>query len=114
MRANFERYDLLDDQVVFLKGWFRDTLPGLADRTFSVIRLDGDLYESTMDALVNLYPRLSPGGWLIVDDFHIPACVQAVTEYRAANGISAQLHRVNWAAAWQKEPALAPHTTSPR
>jgi len=107
VRANFERYDLLDDQVVFVKGWFRDTLPGLADRTFSVIRLDGDLYESTMDALVNLYPRLSPGGWLIVDDFHIPACVQAVTEYRQAHGISAELHRVNWAAAWKKEPVLA-------
>ncbi len=105
VRANFERYDLLDDQVVFVKGWFRDTLPGLADRTFAVIRLDGDLYESTMDALVNLYPRLSPGGWLIVDDFHIPACVQAVTEYREANGITAELQRVNWAAAWKKEAA---------
>jgi hypothetical protein len=111
VRANFERYDLLDDQVVFVKGWFRDTLPGLADRTFSVIRLDGDLYESTMDALVNLYPRLSPGGWLIVDDFHIPACVQAVTEYREAHGITAQLHRVNWAAAWQKEAAQVPEPT---
>ena len=108
VRANFERYDLLDDQVVFVRGWFRDTLPGLADRTFAVIRLDGDLYESTMDALVNLYPRLSPGGWLIVDDFHIPACVQAVTEYREAHGITAELHRVNWAAAWKKEAARAP------
>lgn len=105
VRANFERYDLMDDQVVFVKGWFRDTLPGLADRTFSVIRLDGDLYESTMDALTNLYPRLSPGGWLIVDDFHIPACVQAVTEYRQTHGITAPLQRVNWAAAWKKEQA---------
>lgn len=108
VRANFERYDLLDDQVVFVKGWFRDTLPALADRTFAVIRLDGDLYESTMDALVNLYPRLSPGGWLIVDDFHIPACVQAVTEYREAHGITSELHRVNWAAAWRKEPVRSP------
>ena len=113
VRANFERYDLLDDQVVFVKGWFRDTLPGLADRTFSVIRLDGDLYESTMDALVNLYPRLSPGGWLIVDDFHIPACVQAVTEYREAHGITAELQRVNWAAAWRKEPVRATQATGP-
>jgi len=105
VRANFARYDLLDDRVFFVKGWFRDTLPGLADRTFAVVRLDGDLYESTMDALVNLYPRLSPGGWLIVDDFHIPACVQAVNEYRRSHGITTELHRVNWAAAWKKEPA---------
>jgi len=112
VRANFERYDLLDDQVVFVKGWFRDTLPGLADRTFAVLRLDGDLYESTRDALVNLYPRLSPGGWLIVDDFHIPACVQAVTEYREAHGITAELHRVNWAAAWKKEAVRESHPVS--
>jgi hypothetical protein len=111
VRANFARYDLLDDQVAFVEGWFRDTLPGLADRTFAVIRLDGDLYESTTDALVHLYPRLSPGGWLIVDDFHIPACVQAVTEYREAHGITAELHRVNWAAAWKKEAVRVPEPT---
>ena len=105
VQANFERYGMLDDQVVFVKGWFKDTLPGLSDEAFAVIRLDGDLYESTMDALVNLYPRLSPGGWLIVDDFHIPACVQAVTDYREAHGITAELNRVNWAAAWRKDAA---------
>jgi hypothetical protein len=110
--ATFDRFDLLDDQVRFLPGWFKDTLPTAAIESIAVLRLDGDLYESTMDALVNLYPRLSPGGWLIVDDFHIPACVQAVTEYREANGVTAELQRVNWAAAWQKEPALAHQPTS--
>ncbi len=53
-----------------------------------MLRLDGDLYESTMDVLSNLYPQLSPGGWLIIDDFSIPACEQAVHDYRAANGIT--------------------------
>ena len=103
VRAAFERYDLLDEQVVFVKGWFKDTLPGLTDENFSVIRLDGDLYESTMDALSNLYPRLSLGGWLIVDDFQIPACVQAVTDYRERHGITEELQRVNWAACWRRE-----------
>ena len=49
VQANFARYGLLDDQVRFLKGWFRDTLPTLR-RALAVMRLDGDMYESTMDA----------------------------------------------------------------
>ncbi len=61
MRANFERYGLLDEQVHFLEGWFKDTLPTVRDRTWSVVRLDGDMYESTMDGLVNLDPGLSAG-----------------------------------------------------
>jgi O-methyltransferase len=53
VKANFERYGLLDDQVQFLEGWFRDTLPDAPIDSLALIRLDGDLYESTMDALVS-------------------------------------------------------------
>ena len=71
-----------------MKGWFRDTLPGAPVQQLAVLRLDGDLYESTMDALVHLYPKLSPGGYLIVDDYgNIPACRQAVHDYRDRNWI---------------------------
>jgi hypothetical protein len=74
VKANFSRFGLLDDQVAFVEGRFRDTLPALRDRTWAVIRLDGDLYESTIDSLENLYPGLAPGGWVIVDDYGgIPA-----------------------------------------
>jgi O-methyltransferase len=103
VQAGFERYGLLDDRVVFVKGWFRDTLPGLRDHQWSVIRLDGDLYESTMDTLTNLYPGLSPGGWLIVDDYSIDACRAAVTDYRKEHGITGKLHRIDWTGVrWQK------------
>lgn len=103
VRANFERYDLLDDQVVFVKGWFRDTLPGLKDHRWSVVRLDGDLYESTTDALVNLYPGLSPGGWIIIDDYEIEACRKAVTDFRTANGIDEEIITVDWTGiCWKK------------
>jgi hypothetical protein len=104
VRANFARYGLLDDHVVFVEGWFRDTLPGLRGHTWSVLRLDGDLYESTMDALENLYPSLSPSGWVIVDDYHdIPACAQAVDDYRERQGITEPLVRVDWTGmCWQK------------
>jgi hypothetical protein len=104
VKANFARYGLLDEQVTFVKGWFRDTLPELRGHTWSVLRLDGDLYESTIDALVNLYPGLAPGGWIIVDDYEIPACAQAVEDYREKEGITEPIVRVDWTGiCWQKQ-----------
>lgn len=105
VRDNFRRYDLLDDQVVFVEGWFSDTLPALGRHAWSVVRIDGDLYESTMDALLNLYPGLSRGGWVIVDDYHdVPACEEAVTDYRQRHGISEPLIRIDWTGVcWQKQ-----------
>jgi O-methyltransferase len=61
VRANFQRYGLLDDQVRFLPGWFNDTLHDAPIDRIAVLRLDGDLYESTIQALDELYARLSPG-----------------------------------------------------
>ena len=104
VRSNFARYDLLDDQVRFLKGWFRDTLPQAPIERLALIRLDGDMYESTMDALVNLYPRLSRGGYLIVDDYGCYAsCRQAVHNYRETNGITDEIHEIDWTGIyWQR------------
>jgi hypothetical protein len=104
VQANFRAYGLLDDQVRFLKGWFRDTLPRAPVERIAVLRLDGDLYESTMDGLAHLYPKLSPGGYLIVDDFHdIDACAHAVNDYRARHGITEEIRPVDWSAVyWQK------------
>ena len=78
----------MDEQVKFLKGWFKDTLPKALIEKFSLVRLDGDMYESTMDAIVNLYPKLSVGGFLIVDDYCIENCKKAITDYRIANNIT--------------------------
>jgi hypothetical protein len=97
VRANFERYGLLDDQVQFLKGWFRDTLPDAPIASLAVMRLDGDLYESTMDALVNLYRRLSRGGFVIIDDYQVPACRQAVHDFRNREDIADAIVPIDWA-----------------
>lgn len=104
VKANFERYGLLDSQVRFLKGWFRDTLSRAPIEKLAVIRLDGDLYESTMDALVSLYPKLSVGGYLIVDDYGaVSACRQAVHDYRESHGISDEILPIDWAGVyWQR------------
>jgi O-methyltransferase len=103
VEANFERFGLLDDQVEFVAGWFRDTLPSLREHRWSLIRLDGDLYESTTDSLENLYDGLSPGGWLIVDDFEIPACRKAVTDFRERRKIDDPISEIDWTGiCWQK------------
>lgn len=96
VRENFRRYGLLDERVHFVEGWFRDTLPDLRDRTWSLIRLDGDMYESTMDGLENLYDGLSPGGFLLVDDYALPSCRRAVEDFRRARGIDEPVERVDW------------------
>jgi hypothetical protein len=104
VKANFQRFGLLDDHVEFVQGWFRDTLPSLSRHPWAVIRLDGDFYESTMDALENLYPTLSPGGWLIVDDYEISACRQAVTDFRAKHDVTEPIVEVDWTGiCWQKQ-----------
>jgi O-methyltransferase len=91
VQRNFERYGLLDSQVKFLRGWFRDTLHTAPVRQLALLRLDGDLYESTMDALVPLYPKLSPGGFVIVDDFNLPMCRKAVEDYRQQHSITDEM-----------------------
>lgn len=82
VRGNFARFGLLDDQVKFLKGWFKDTLPGAPIKKLAILRMDGDLYNSTMDALTNLYDKVSPGGYVIVDDYKgWPGCRRAVHDF---------------------------------
>jgi O-methyltransferase len=104
VQANFRRFEVLDEQVQFLKGWFRETLPTAPIKQIALLRLDGDLYESTMDALTNLAPRVSPGGFVIVDDYNSWAgCRQAVDEYRTKHGITSKIiaidaHAVYWRA----------------
>lgn len=105
VRKNFERYGLLDGQVRFLKGWFSDTLPKAPISQLALMRLDGDMYESTMDALVNLYPKLSPGGFVIIDDYNaIQCCNDAVDDFRKSNGIAAEIIPIRGAGAFWRKP----------
>ena len=103
VKRNFKRYGLLDDQVRFLEGWFKDTLPGAPIERLALLRLDGDMYESTMDALSSLYPKLSAGGYVIVDDYYLEGCKQAVHDYRQQHDIGDEIHRVGeYSAYWQR------------
>jgi hypothetical protein len=100
---NFGQYRLMDMQVQFLPGWFSETLPGPV-KQLALLRLDGDLYESTMDAITPLYPLLEPGGFCIVDDWNVPMCREAVCEYRDSHGITEPLLDIDGRSVyWQKD-----------
>lgn len=96
VRELFDRYQLLSDQVRFVSGWFSESLPRCPVRELAVLRIDGDLFESTRDVLENLYPKLSPGGYVIVDDYAIlEPCRRAVMEFRHMHGMGETLHRID-------------------
>lgn len=104
VRDNFRTYDLLSDEVRFVKGWFSDSLQASKVEKIALLRIDADLYESTRDVLQALYDRVSVGGFIIVDDYHaFCACRTAVDEFRSERGIADPLRRVDWTATcWQK------------
>lgn len=101
---NFSKYGLLDDQVRFLKGWFKDTLPAAPISRLALIRLDGDMYESTMDGLTSLYSKLSSGGIVIIDDYFLAYCQKAVHDFRDRMGIAEPIQRIDQSGAfWEKQ-----------
>ena len=104
VESNFRKFDLLDEQVVFLKGWFEDTLPNAPIERLAVLRLDGDMYASTFEALKSLYPKLSRSGFCIVDDYALKGCKKAVDDFRSQNRIVSELKQIDWTGTyWRKE-----------
>lgn len=96
VRSNFARYGLLDEQVIFLKGFFNDTLPDAGITALSVLRVDADLYESTRDVLNHLYPKLSVGGYAIFDDYqNLKDCQRAIDEYRLQHRIEDPIVKID-------------------
>jgi len=104
VQENFARYGLLDERVRFLKGHFNKTLPTAPIAKLSVLRADGDFYDSQMDVLNNLYPKLSIGGYAIIDDyFEIAGCRRAIDEYRKAHNITEEIRPIDTEGIyWQK------------
>lgn len=102
VRGNFEKYDLLDDGVIFLKGWFKDTLNDPRIEKLALIRLDGDMYGSTMDVMSHLYPKLSKGGYCIIDDWNLPDARRAVFDYLKENNFAPHIVEFTKHAYWKK------------
>ncbi len=103
VQKNFKNYGLLDDQVVFLKGWFKDTLKSAPIKKLAMLRLDGDMYQSTMDCLEALYDKVSTGGFIFVDDYALVGCRNAINDFRAQRQINSPLIEVDWTGVyWRK------------
>lgn len=101
---NFRTYDLMSAQVVFIPGWFRDTLPSAPVPKLAILRIDADLYDSTREVLTGLYDRVSPGGFVIIDDYDAFApCRLAVREFRTERGITEPIRHIDrMAVYWRK------------
>ena len=104
VKGYFKKYDLLDEKVQFLEGWFKDTLITNKIEKLAILRLDGDLYESTMDALNPLYRKVSSGGFIIVDDYEsCPPCKAAINDFREMYDIHEPLVKIDGHAVyWRK------------
>jgi O-methyltransferase len=97
VRSNFEKYSLLDESVVFLRGFFSVTMPSCPVERLALLRLDGDMYESTYVVLKHLYDRLSPGGFVLVDDFGmVKACDQAIHDFRRDRSVVEPLQMIGY------------------
>lgn len=105
VRENFRRFGLLDDRVKFVKGWFCDSLPRAPIKKISVLRLDGDYYSSTMDALDNLYSKVSPNGFVIVDDYNaFVSCKQAIDDFQEKAGTKFNIVPIDNLAVYFRKP----------
>ena len=107
VRQNVQRYGLDDTRIRFLEGRFRDTLPQAPIERLALLRLDSGTYEGTADALEHLYPKLSPGGFLIVSDYVIDGVRRAVNEYRRTHSIRETLRPIDHSSDFWRHPGGA-------
>lgn len=85
-----------ENNFIFVKGKVEDTIPAKKPSSISILRLDTDWYESTYHELVHLFPLLSPGGVIIIDDYgHWSGAREATDKYFRENNIRIFLGRID-------------------
>ncbi len=94
LERNWSTWRLPPDILQCHPGWFQHTVQNWGDSPIALLRLDGDLYESTRVCLEALYPRVPPGGCVIVDDYALPGCRAAVDDYLAGEIPRSRIHVV--------------------
>lgn len=104
VKDNFKRYDLLDENVKFIKGYFEHSLKNTDIEQLALLRLDGDMYSSTIQVLEQLYDKVSSGGYILIDDYALKGCKKAVDDFRKERNITSELKIVDWTGRyWVKE-----------
>ena len=100
---NLKKWGVWNENVYLVEGWFQDTLTKDHDlKSISVLRLDGDLYESTKVCLDNLYDKVQKGGLIIIDDYELAGCKKAVDDFLKSKRASKKLKRFSYIAYWYK------------
>lgn len=104
VQSNFAKYGLLSDQVIFIKGFFEHSLAKADIGKLAILRLDGDMYSSTIQVLEQLYDKVSIGGYVIIDDYGaLSNCRAAVEDFRKSRDITDEMKVVDWSGVyWQK------------
>jgi hypothetical protein len=96
VKATMSRSEYPGERIRYVEGKVEETIPADAPETIAVLRLDTDWYESTRHELEHLYPRLSPGGILVLDDYGAwQGARQAVDEYFADHPAPPLLQRID-------------------
>jgi O-methyltransferase len=105
VRKNFHKFELLDEDIKFIEGWFHETLFQAPIDKLALLRLDGDMYESTWVTLEALYQKVVPGGFIIVDDYgYIESCKKAVHDFLKKNSLNPTIEKIDWTGVfWRKE-----------
>jgi hypothetical protein len=103
VQANIRRFHLLDELIVFVPGYFETSLKVLGKERFALIRLGSDSYDSVDTSLDYLYPLVSQGGIVIIDDWHLPGCRMAVLDYCGRHGIRDEILEYHGNSYWVKQ-----------
>ena len=120
--ANFERFGVPHEQVVPVVGFFKDSMPVFREQLearneeLALLRVDGDMYDSTVDVLYNLYDRVEVGGYVVIDDFSwdpqpLFGARDAVLDFRRLHDIEDEahtLHPIDENGAWFRKARQVP------
>jgi O-methyltransferase len=86
----------------------RMLFPDAPISSIAVPRVDGDMYQSTIEVLSSLYHRVSPGGYVIIDDYGaIRSCRAAVHDFRESTSVTEQIERIDWTGVFWRKEAMA-------
>lgn len=109
VKETFSSYNLLTENVLFRKGWFKDTMQKIDDiDKVAVLRLDGDMYSSTIEVLEALYDKVQIGGYIIIDDWTLKGAKLAVNDFLGKRGITPTIIDIDTASCyWKKTVQLA-------
>jgi O-methyltransferase len=103
-----------DPAVALVPGWFHETLPTLPANPVALLHVDADWYESVRICLDHLYDRVSPGGFVVLDDFgYWQGCRRAWQEFRQSRGLDVELTPVDGIGVWFRKPGGAPKANGP-